>query len=64
MLSISKNLGVSPSYVLYDLSYANAMLYSSATPLYDDETDVIDMDDETISANNSLGLKIEHGLPI
>lgn len=65
---MSKNLAVSPNYVLYELSYANALLYSAATPLYDDEDDTFhDMDDfEDVphSKDTFMGLPIERGLPI
>lgn len=33
----AKNLGCTVEHVLYDMSYRNLLLYSSATPQYDDE---------------------------
>lgn len=35
--SWAKNLGVPTDTVLYDMSYRNLLLYSAATPQYDDE---------------------------
>ena len=49
IISWAKNLGVPVEHVLYDMSYANLLLYSAATPQYDDEKD--DWDD-SIDANN------------
>jgi hypothetical protein len=45
----AKNLNVSPEHVIYDMSYENLLLYSAATPLYDDEKDNWD---DSIDANN------------
>lgn len=35
--SWAKNLGCSVEHVLYDMSYRNLLLYSAATPQFDDE---------------------------
>lgn len=43
-----------PSEVLYDISYENLLLYSKATPCYDD---VKDDWDSTIDANNPDNFK-------
>lgn len=36
-MGIAKNLGISLHDALYEISYQNAILYSRATPLPDDE---------------------------
>ena len=36
MLGAAKNLGVSPHYVLYEISYENVIMYGKATPSYND----------------------------
>ena len=48
----SKAMNVSPDYILYEISYENLLLYSAATPLYDDEKDEDDGWDESLDANN------------
>ena len=35
--SWAKNLGCTVEHVLYDMSYRNLLLYSAATPQFDDE---------------------------
>lgn len=49
ILGWAKNLNMKPSEVLYDVSYENLLLYSKATPCYDDVKD--DWDD-SIDAND------------
>lgn len=49
IISWAKNLNVSTDVVLYDMSYVNLMLYSAATPQFDDEKDTWD---EKFDANN------------
>ncbi|MBR4366953.1 MAG: hypothetical protein IKP43_09255 [Bacteroidaceae bacterium] len=34
MLSVCKNLGVTPDYVFHSLSFENLLLYCHATPVY------------------------------
>lgn len=50
----AKNMNATPDYVLYEMSFENAILYSAATPAYDDEKD--DWDDE-LDANNPNNFK-------
>lgn len=54
ILGWAKNLNVSPNYVLYEMSYENLLLYSKATPCYDDEKDEWD---EALDANNPNNFK-------
>lgn len=42
-------MGCSVEHVLYDMSYRNLLLYSSATPQYDDEKSTWD---SSLDANN------------
>ena len=35
--SWAKNLGCTVEHILYDMSYRNLLLYSAATPQFDDE---------------------------
>lgn len=37
VVSWAKNLNMTPSEVLWDMSYENLLMYSAATPQYDDE---------------------------
>ena len=37
IISWAKNMGVTTEHVLYEMSYANLVIYSAATPHYDDE---------------------------
>ncbi len=48
ILGWAKNLNTTPDYILYDISYENVILYTRATPQYNDEKD--DWDEE-IDAN-------------
>ena len=41
-------------YILYELSYANLILYSSTIPCYDDEEN----DEEEINADNPMNKKL------
>lgn len=53
----AKNLGVSPDYVLNDLSYINMLMYGYATPEYDyNKKDEKDWDDR-LDANNPDNFK-------
>ena len=47
--SWAKNLNTTPEHILYDMGYQNLLMYSMATPHYDDVKD--DWDD-SIDANN------------
>ena len=49
MLGWAKNLNATPDYILYEISHANLVLYTRATPYYDDEKNEWD---ESIDANN------------
>lgn len=49
ILGWAKNLNVSPDYILYDISYENVIIYTRATPQYDDEKQEWD---ERLDANN------------
>lgn len=49
MLGWAKNLNMKPEEVLYGISYENLLLYSKATPCYDD---VKDDWDSSIDAND------------
>lgn len=55
--SWAKNLGCSVEHILYDMSYRNLLLYSAATPQYDDEK-AKDWD-ESKDANNPDNFKIK-----
>lgn len=39
MIGWAKNLGITPEQALYDYSYKNLLLFSAATPQFDDEED-------------------------
>lgn len=47
--SWARNLKTTPEQVLFDISYKNLLLYSAATPQFDDEKDTWD---KTKDANN------------
>lgn len=50
ILGMSKNLGLTPDYILNELSYENLIMYSYSLPSYDvGETEEWD---ESIDANN------------
>lgn len=49
ILGWAKNLNTTPDYILYDISYENAIIYARATPQYDDEKDEWD---DSLDANN------------
>lgn len=51
-MSWTKNLNVPVETVLYDMSWQNLVLYSSATPQYNDEKDSKKEWDESLDANN------------
>lgn len=61
----AKNLGVSPDYVLNEMSYLNVLMYNSATPSYDIEcskTNEVEWTAEMdrIDANNPSNFKTEN----
>lgn len=39
VLGIARTFNISPQAAMYDISYANAIMYSRATPMYGDEND-------------------------
>lgn len=49
MLGWAKNFNATPDYILYGISHENLLLYTKATPYYDDEKDDWD---EALDANN------------
>ncbi len=54
ILGVCKNIGCTPDYALYEMSYANVTLYSRATPTYEDikESKGKKKFDESLDANN------------
>lgn len=48
IISWAKAFNTTVEHVLYDMSYLNCIMYTSATPLYDDE----DGWDESLDAND------------
>ncbi len=54
MLGWAKNLNATPSQILYDISYENLVMYTKATPYYDD---VKDEWDDALDANNPDNFK-------
>lgn len=50
----AKNLNTTPEYILHGISYENLLLYSKATPCYDDEKDKWDA---SLDANNPDNFK-------
>lgn len=50
----AKNLNTTVDDVLYNISYDNLVMYSSATPQYDDEEDNWD---DSLDANNPENFK-------
>lgn len=55
--SWAKNLGCSVEHVLYDMSYRNLLLYSAATPQFDDEKGKDKEWDPKLDANNPDNFK-------
>lgn len=53
----AKNLGVSPSYVLNELSYINLLMYGHATPQYNPKSKEEQEWDDSIDANNPNNFK-------
>lgn len=51
------NLNITPEAALYDISYQNLLLFSSATPYYDDEKEY--KWDPKLDANNPDNFKSE-----
>lgn len=52
MLGIAKNFNVTEKYALYEISYVNAILYSHAVPMLNDEDDDAPLYDESKDACN------------
>lgn len=54
ILGVCKNLGVTPEYALYEMSYANAVMYNKVTPTYEDTKQEKSNDkwDESLDADN------------
>ena len=50
----SKNFGTTPEHVLWDMSYLNCIMYTSATPMYGDKEEKWD---ERLDANNPDNFK-------
>lgn len=48
---MSKNLGITPDYILNELSYENLIMYGYSVPSYDSDDKKDDWDD-SIDANN------------
>lgn len=57
ILGMCKNLGVSPDYVLYEMTYENLIMYGYATPTYDEEDEKGIKFDESKDANNPDNFK-------
>lgn len=55
--SWAKNLGCSVEHVLYDMSYRNLLLYSAATPQFDDEKGKDKEWNHKLDANNPDNFK-------
>ena len=53
----AKNLNTTTEHVLYEMSYQNLLMYSAATPHYDDAKD--DWDD-SIDANNPMNFQSDN----
>lgn len=45
-------MNATPDYVLYEVSYENLLLYSAATPGYDDVKEEKNVWDDSLDANN------------
>jgi hypothetical protein len=58
VLGMVKNLGVSPDYVLNEMSYENLIMYGNATPTYDSERTEEKWDD-SLDANNPANFSQE-----
>lgn len=64
MAGVAKNYSLTPDYVLYEMSYANMILYSSVIPSYEDlknskttKPDGAPKYDERLDANNPDNFK-------
>lgn len=55
ILGVCKNLGVSPDYVLHQMTYENVIMYGFATPVYDPD-DKNDWD-PSLDANDPSNIK-------
>lgn len=42
VLGVCKNIGVTPDYILYEMTYENVLMYSHATPTYESDDDITD----------------------
>lgn len=62
ILGVCKNIGCTPDYALYEMSYANVILYSRATPTYEDIKEGKEKKkkwDDSLDANNPGNFSIE-----
>lgn len=58
MYCTAKNLGVSPDYVLNEMSYLNVLMYGYATPQYNFKKDKEQRKwDDSLDANNPDNFK-------
>lgn len=55
MLGAAKTLGVNEKYVLYDMSYVNALMYSKVVPMYGDKSEAENQPpfDASLDANDT-----------
>lgn len=53
---MSKNLGISPDYILNELSYENLIMYGYSLPTYNSDGETDEWDD-SIDANNTDNFK-------
>lgn len=53
---MSKNLGISPDYILNELSYENLIMYGYSLPTYNSDGETDEWDD-SIDANNPDNFK-------
>jgi hypothetical protein len=63
ILGVCKNIGCTPDYAMHQMSYANVILFSRATPTYDDVKESNDKKkfDESLDANNPANINIIGG---
>lgn len=54
-----KNMGVTPEYALYEMSYVNLILYGAVTPSYDDAETGEKGFDATLDANDPRNFRGE-----
>ena len=56
---MATNIGVSPHYILHDMTWENLIMYGYATPVYDSEKDEWD---DRLDANNPKNNKLTTGV--